>query len=211
MTRDVIKVRADAPQDEAARLLQRHDFISLPVVDADDRLVGIITVDDVIDVLQEGFSEDYMRLVGTDAEAMARRSPFQAARLRLPWLLGTMGIEFMGTVFPVGVQADWLRSRDNRRPVRDRFPGRRRVRGVPVAVLAAASLHNVADTLRTGRRQAGRLRIEIARGADADAAYVRGEATRSGASCLRSGPTLLRWNEAARRDGQEVVQNAGAS
>lgn len=93
MTRDVIKIRADAPQEEAARLVQRHDFVSLPVVDGEDRLLGIITVDDVLDVLQEEFTEDYARLVGADAEAMARRSPLQAARLRLPWLLVTLGVE----------------------------------------------------------------------------------------------------------------------
>jgi magnesium transporter len=93
MTRDVVKVRADAPQEEAARLIQRHDFVSLPVVDAEDRLLGIITVDDVLDVLQEEFTEDYARLVGTDAEAMARRSPVEVARLRLPWLLVTLGVE----------------------------------------------------------------------------------------------------------------------
>jgi magnesium transporter len=93
MTRDVVKVRADAPQEEAARLVQRHDFVSLPVVDAEDRLLGIITVDDVLDVIREEFTEDYARLVGTDAEAMARRSPLEAARLRLPWLLVTLGVE----------------------------------------------------------------------------------------------------------------------
>jgi len=99
MTRDVVKVRADAPQEEAARLVQRYDFVSLPVVDDRDRLLGIITVDDVLDVLQEEFTEDYARLVGTDAEAMARRPPAQVARLRLPWLLITLGVElFAGLV-----------------------------------------------------------------------------------------------------------------
>lgn len=99
MSRDVVKVRADAPQEEAARLVQRYDFVSLPVVDEHDRLLGIITVDDVLDVLQEGFTEDYARLVGADAAAMARRSPVEAARLRLPWLLITLGIElFAGVV-----------------------------------------------------------------------------------------------------------------
>lgn len=93
MVEEVVKVRADAPQEEVVRLIQRHDFVSLPVVDADDRLLGIITVDDVLDVMQEEFTEDYAHLVGTDAEAMARRSPIEAARLRLPWLLVTLGVE----------------------------------------------------------------------------------------------------------------------
>jgi magnesium transporter len=63
------------------------------VVDEADHLLGIITADDAIDVLQEEFTEDYMRLVGTDAEEMERRTPAQIARLRLPWLMGTMAIE----------------------------------------------------------------------------------------------------------------------
>jgi magnesium transporter len=91
--RDPLRVRVDADQEVAARLLSDHSLLALPVVDADDRLVGIITADDVMDVLHEEFSEDYLRLAGTDAEAMERRNPFQVARLRLPWLLGTMAIE----------------------------------------------------------------------------------------------------------------------
>jgi magnesium transporter len=93
MVRDPVTVRADADQEVAARLLAEHGFLALPVVDADNRLLGIITADDAFDVLQEEFSEDYLRLAGTDAEAMERRTPLQVARLRLPWLLGTMAIE----------------------------------------------------------------------------------------------------------------------
>jgi magnesium transporter len=93
MVRDPVTVRADADQEVAARLLSEHGFLALPVVDADDRLLGIVTADDAFDVLQAEFSEDYLRLAGTDAEAMQRRTPLQVARLRLPWLLGTMAIE----------------------------------------------------------------------------------------------------------------------
>jgi magnesium transporter len=93
MVREPVKVRADADQETAARLLTERGLLALPVVDADDKLLGIITADDAVEVLQEEFSEDYLRLAGTDAEAMERRTPAQVARLRLPWLLGTMGIE----------------------------------------------------------------------------------------------------------------------
>ena len=93
MVRDPVKVRADADQEEAARLLTRHGFLALPVVDADNMLLGIVTADDAMNVLEAEFNEDYLRLAGTDAAAMERRTPAQVARLRLPWLLGTMGIE----------------------------------------------------------------------------------------------------------------------
>ena len=59
-----------------------------PCLDKNGHLAGIITVDDVIDVLVEEFNEDYMKLVGSDAEEMDRRTPAQVARLRLPWLVG---------------------------------------------------------------------------------------------------------------------------
>ncbi len=93
MVHDPVKVRADADQEVAARLLAERGFLALPVVDADDHLLGIITADDAFGVLQEEFTEDYLRLAGTDAEAMERRTPLQVARMRLPWLLGTMAIE----------------------------------------------------------------------------------------------------------------------
>jgi magnesium transporter len=54
-----------------------------------------VTADDVIDVLVEEFNEDYLRLAGSDAAEMEQRTPAQVARLRLPWLLGTMVIELL--------------------------------------------------------------------------------------------------------------------
>jgi len=63
------------------------------VVDDAGRLLGIITVDDVLDVLAHEFNEDYAGLVGSDAAEMDRRTATEIARLRLPWLLGTMAIE----------------------------------------------------------------------------------------------------------------------
>lgn len=95
MNTEVISVDVNTDQGECARILARYDLLALPIVDAEKRLVGIITADDVIDVMVDEFNEDYMRLAGSDAEEMDRRSPAQVAQLRLPWLLGTMVIELL--------------------------------------------------------------------------------------------------------------------
>jgi magnesium transporter len=64
MTADVVRVSERADQEEVARLLDRHDLVALPVVDAEDRLVGVVSVDDVLDVVREEATEDIQRLGG---------------------------------------------------------------------------------------------------------------------------------------------------
>ncbi|MCS1350173.1 magnesium transporter [Mechercharimyces sp. CAU 1602] len=84
----VISVPADMDQEEVAKLLERYDFLAIPVTDEEERLLGIITVDDIIDVLIEEAQEDISRLsaVGyTEKEVITH--PFSSARLRIPWLL----------------------------------------------------------------------------------------------------------------------------
>lgn len=93
MATELITVTVDSPETELARLIAKHDFLALPVLSRSGDFVGIVTVDDIIDVMIEGFNDDLAKLVGTDADEMDRRNPAQVARLRLPWLLGTMGIE----------------------------------------------------------------------------------------------------------------------
>ncbi len=93
MITDPIRVREDAPAESVARLLRDRNLMAVPVVDANDRLLGVVTIDDAVDVLEDAMADDYLRQAGTDAEAMATRNPLQIARLRLPWLLGTMVIE----------------------------------------------------------------------------------------------------------------------
>jgi magnesium transporter len=95
MTTDVITVLPETDQQEVARLIGRYDLMAVPVVDAARRLLGIVTVDDVLDVLTEEFNEDLSRFVGADAADMDRRTPTQVAWLRLPWLVGTMAIELL--------------------------------------------------------------------------------------------------------------------
>lgn len=95
MTTDVITVSVNTDQQEVARLIAKYDFMAMPVLDSEHGLVGIVTVDDVIDVLVDEFNEDLMRFVGSDADVMDKRTPVQIARLRLPWLMGTMVLELI--------------------------------------------------------------------------------------------------------------------
>ncbi len=89
----VIKARTEMPQEEVAQLMKRYDLLALPVVDREDRLVGIITIDDVVDILEEEATEDIQRLGGvTSGDESALSSPLVKIRNRLPWLLGIMAL-----------------------------------------------------------------------------------------------------------------------
>lgn len=87
----LIKVRTETPQEEVAKIMQRYDLLALPVVDREDRLVGIVTIDDVMDILEEEATEDIQKLAGvTGGEDSALSSPLVTIRQRVPWLLGIM-------------------------------------------------------------------------------------------------------------------------
>jgi len=88
MVRDVVYVQTDTDQEEVARLIQRYDFLALPVVDAEQRLVGIITVDDVLDVLEAEATEDIYKLGGleTGDASYFQTNLLTVARRRVVWL-----------------------------------------------------------------------------------------------------------------------------
>lgn len=86
----VIKVKTETSQEEAAQVMKRYDLIALPVVDREDRLVGIITIDDVVDILEEEATEDIQKLAGISGDEAALASPKVTLRKRLPWLLGNI-------------------------------------------------------------------------------------------------------------------------
>jgi magnesium transporter len=89
----VIKVYTDMPQEEVARLMKRYDLLALPVVDREDRLVGIVTIDDVIDILEEEATEDIQKLAGVSGgDESVLADPQITIRKRLPWLLGVMAL-----------------------------------------------------------------------------------------------------------------------
>ncbi len=97
MYRDPIAVRVDTDQEEAARILTEHDLLALPVVDDQGRLVGIITADDVADVLEEEVTEDIERLGGSAplAEPYLRASPVLLFRKRIVWLMVLFMAQFV--------------------------------------------------------------------------------------------------------------------
>ncbi|ACM05121.1 magnesium transporter [Thermomicrobium roseum] len=101
MTRDIVKVRATADQEEAARLLVEEGLLAIPVVDDEDRLLGIITVDDVADILEREVTEDIERLGGSQPLEVpyTRATPFYLWRRRIGWLLLLFVAEmYTGTV-----------------------------------------------------------------------------------------------------------------
>ncbi len=99
MTPDVVSVVPETDQEEVARLVERYDFLAVPVVDQENKMLGIVTVDDVIDVIRHEATEDIMKMVGTGDEYHSR-SVLHRARMRMPWLLaafigGYIGIQFL--------------------------------------------------------------------------------------------------------------------
>jgi magnesium transporter len=101
MTRNIVKVRATADQEEAARFLVEEGLLAIPVVDDEDRLLGIITVDDVADILEREVTEDIVRLGGSQPLEVpyTRATPFYLWRRRIGWLLLLFVAEmYTGTV-----------------------------------------------------------------------------------------------------------------
>jgi magnesium transporter len=88
MTSDVVSVREDLDQEAVSRVLAHHDFVALPVVDAENRMKGIVTADDVLDVVQEEATEDIQKLGGTIAldAPYLRTSVYGMVRKRVGWL-----------------------------------------------------------------------------------------------------------------------------
>jgi magnesium transporter len=87
MTRDVISVTVDVDQEEVARQVARYNLLALPVTEKDGTLVGIVTVDDVVDVIREEATEDMLKMAGAvEGDHHLKSSSLDAARSRLPWL-----------------------------------------------------------------------------------------------------------------------------
>ncbi len=87
MTTDLISVRADMDQEEVARQVASYNLLAIPVVDEENKLAGVITVDDVIDVIKDEATEDVYRLAGVSSDDRVFTKPSESLRKRLPWLL----------------------------------------------------------------------------------------------------------------------------
>ncbi len=92
MTKDVIYVHTHDDQENIARVFRKYNFMALPVVDKEDRLIGIITVDDIIDVIEQENTEDFQRMAAMEPsdEEYLDTSIFTLAKKRVGWLLFLM-------------------------------------------------------------------------------------------------------------------------
>lgn len=90
MEADPLYVEVDLDQEEVAAFARIHDLISVPVVDHQMRLVGRITADDVLDVMEEEATEDISHLAGVSVTEFGEQSALRVARSRLPWLFGAL-------------------------------------------------------------------------------------------------------------------------
>ena len=101
METDIISVKTTDDQEYAAGLFEKYDFLAIPVVDNENRLVGIITVDDAIDVIQEEATEDIekMAAITPSDKPYLKTGVFETFRQRIPWLLLLMiSATFTGSI-----------------------------------------------------------------------------------------------------------------
>ncbi|MEM1317026.1 MAG: magnesium transporter [Pseudomonadota bacterium] len=90
-------IKADIDQEEAARIFEQYDLLSAPVIDDNDRLVGVLTIDDVVDVIQEEAAEDIKRLAGVGDEELSD-SVQAIARSRIVWLTINLATAILASV-----------------------------------------------------------------------------------------------------------------
>jgi magnesium transporter len=95
MVKDPASVRVDADQEQAAQLVSRYNLLAIPVVNEEQHLLGVITVDDVIEVIEEEATEDMYLLAGLSEEDRVFSPASRAVRRRLPWLLINLGTAFL--------------------------------------------------------------------------------------------------------------------
>ncbi|TFJ93623.1 magnesium transporter [Lentibacillus salicampi] len=87
MSDKVLSVSVAEDQEDVARMIRDYDFLALPVVDFQNHLLGIITVDDILDVMDEEASDDYSKLAGVSDVERPKDSALISAKKRLPWLI----------------------------------------------------------------------------------------------------------------------------
>ena len=90
MTKNVHTIRPETDQEEVARIVAQYNFLAVPVVDSESHLLGIVTVDDVVDVIREEATEDFLQMAGAgkDREILLKSS-WESAKTRLPWLFAS--------------------------------------------------------------------------------------------------------------------------
>ena len=101
MTADLISARVDTDQEEVAREVASYNLLAIPVVDEENKLVGVITVDDIIDVIKDEATEDIYRLAGMAGDEHVFTPTSEALRKRLPWL----GVNLATATIPAAIVA----------------------------------------------------------------------------------------------------------
>ena len=92
LNEDVISVRTDTTSEEVANIMDKYDLVALPVIDQLNRLVGRITIDDVVDVIREEAERDYQLVSGITQDVESSDSAWVLTRARIPWLfIGLFG------------------------------------------------------------------------------------------------------------------------
>jgi magnesium transporter len=90
MVEDVVSIRPETDQEEVARLASRYNFVAVPVVDDENKLIGVVTVDDIIDVLREEATEDLLQMAGLGRDTdIILKSTWETTKKRFPWLMAT--------------------------------------------------------------------------------------------------------------------------
>ncbi|MCH4013615.1 MAG: magnesium transporter [Solobacterium sp.] len=97
MHEDVISVAPETDQEETARIVSKYDLKALPVVSSTNQILGIITVDDIIDVIVEEYDEDMLQMAGVSKEESLDTTLGESIRLRLPWLLINLATAFLAS------------------------------------------------------------------------------------------------------------------
>ena len=95
MVTKVFSARTDTDQEDVARLVDSYNVLAIPVVDEENKLVGVITVDDVIDVIKEEATEDIYRLAGLGVHERVFSPPGMSVRMRIPWLVVNVVTAFL--------------------------------------------------------------------------------------------------------------------
>ncbi len=98
MEEDLIYVNPETDQEEVASLMDKYDLVAIPVVDSNKVMLGRITIDDVVDVINEEASEDIQKIVGLSEEQESSDSIFRISRIRLPWLIIGLVLEVMNAI-----------------------------------------------------------------------------------------------------------------
>ena len=97
MATDIFSVKTDVDQEEVARIVARYDILAVPVIDETHKLVGIVTVDDVIDIIRLEATEDMLKMAGAGDDFVETQSVLRSTRIRLPWLFAAC----LGGIFAV--------------------------------------------------------------------------------------------------------------